>query len=186
MVQSITHKALNYTQQLQQPQTTAHNSGITGNIKRTTNNVQSNPVLNQQNTSKVDSGIFKLKELKGIEKEVNSIQQKMKTLLENIGHERGAMERENNKKELTIFSNTLHSLKAKTANYQERLNSVNYKQNSKKRETLAKFESKLNAASLDKNKIESKEGYKNTKATQEANKKFDNTTPKYVTPRSLL
>ncbi|MEQ4623241.1 hypothetical protein ABN056_18700 [Providencia vermicola] len=186
MVQSITHKALNYTQQLQQPQTTAHNSGITGNIKRTANNVQSNPVLNQQNTSKVDSGIFKLKELKGIEKEVNSIQQKMKTLLENIGHERGAMERENNKKVFKNFSNEIEKLKITTANYQERLNSVNYKQNSKKREMLAKFESKLNTASLDKDMVESKKDYKNMKATQEANKKFDNTTPKYVTPRSLL
>ncbi|AMG66742.1 hypothetical protein AL507_09155 [Providencia stuartii] len=179
MVQSITGKVLHNTHQLQQPQTTAHNSGITGNIKRTTNSFQSNPAINQQNTNKVGGGIFKLKELKGIEKDVSSILKNMNNLLNNINKEHGAIDGEKNKNQFKQLSIQLNDLRGKTANYQKRLDDVGYKSGSKKRETLAKFEQKLNLAGLVKGNIESKKGYQDKQAAKEAAKTIDPNEPQY-------
>ncbi|EMD1716250.1 hypothetical protein ACRGNN_000740 [Providencia stuartii] len=56
---------------------------------------------------------------------------------------------------------------------------MGYKSGSKKRETLAKFEQKLNLAGLVKGNIESKKGYQDNQAAKEAAKTIDPNEPQY-------
>lgn len=186
MVQSVNNSQLNKVNSLQYAQNTAKNSGITGGIKSASNSSSSNPVISQQNTNKVDSGIFKLKELKGIEKDVNSILKSMSSLLNSINNEYGAIDGEKNENQFKQLSAQLNDLQEKTSNYKKRLDDVGYKSDSKKRETLTKFEQKLNSADGVKNKIEAKKGYQDNQAIKEAAKKVDANRPQYQHAPNVL
>ncbi|MDV5225447.1 hypothetical protein RZ760_005730 [Providencia rettgeri] len=186
MVKSVNNFQANKIQSLQHTQKANNNSGITGDIKNASNSSQSYPAISQQNTNKVDSGIFKLKELKGIEKDVNSILKNMSNLLNNINNEHGILDKEINTNQFNQLSAKLNNLRVKTSNYQKRLDDVGYKNKSKKRETLEKLGQKLNSADYVKKNIEAKKDYKNSQAAKEAAKKADPNAPQYQKSFSVL